>query len=392
MGDSTVAGRRPEALAANIPFSAAVGADGRLDMTAIGEVIEQTRSVVSTSRRDDDGKTSGVVARWHLDTLMRGAERISVGKPMLPEASLDAATDPDTLRHRPVVKPLDWTVMMSTENKVTREWKCFQANAPPPEESEDLCPPLPEGANLSLMWRPSWMAAEEAISLYQARVVRIDHPGASPLEGSAAYPGGMATSGLTIDRFVVASSVAALRVAESAGRRGKLLIPLCWKSLDPAVRWSLMGPISDLPSAVRHERIKIELFRIPYNANEAELDHTLSFIRGLGIEPIVRLRPTSAPIGLVARAGAQVIALDLAELGPDEQMGDDDLLANLQRFQLSAARRHLGCALWGARRRKVVVGLVLGGFRMVNGPGLACDLARLGSVLSTPREQFAEVG
>jgi len=388
LGDRTVSGRRPEALAANIPFSAAVGADGRLNMTAIGEVVEQTRSVVSTVRRDDTGETTGVVARWHLDTLMRGAERISVGKPQPLEQPPNVANDSG---HRSRAKPLGWMTMTSTENKVVREWKCFQANAPPSEDPEDLCPPLPEGANLSLMWRPSWMAAEEAISLYQARVVRIDYPGASPLEGSAAYPGGMTTSGLTIDRFVVASSVAALRVAESAGRRAKLLIPLCWKSLDPAVRWSLMGPISDLPSALRHERIKIELFRIPYNADEAELDHTLSFIRGLGIEPIVRLRPSSAPIGLVARAGAQVIALDLAELGPDEQMGDDDLLANLQRFQLSAGRRHLGCALWGARRRKVVVGLVLGGFRMVNGPGLACDLARLGSVLSTPREQFAEV-
>ena len=391
LGDGTVAGRRPEALAANIPFSAAVRADGSFDMTAIRQEVDRTRPVISAAPRDEKGEASGVVVRWHLDTLMRGAERVSVGMPMPPEV----ANDSPAPQRRPAAQPLGWRAMASDQTRVAREWKCFQANAPPHDDDGDLdgvSPALPEGATLSLMWRPSWVAAEEAISLYQARVVRIDHPGAAPLEGSAAYPGRIGTSGLVLDRFVVASSVAALRAAESAGRRAKLLIPLCWKSLDPAARWSLLGPICDLPSALRHDRIKIELFRIPHDVDEAEVDHTLSFIRGLGIEPVIRLRPSSAPIGLVARAGAQVITLDLAELGPDEQMGDDDLLTNLQRFQLSASRRHMGCALWGARRRRVVVGLVLGGYRMVNGPGLACDLARLGCVLSTPREQFADVG
>ena len=46
------------------------------------------------------------------------------------------------------------------------------------------------------------------------------------------------------------------------------------------------------------------------------------------------------------------------------------------------------CYLWGARRRRVVGGVVRNGFEMVNGPGLMRDVGAPAGVVSAPRRRF----
>jgi len=151
----------------------------------------------------------------------------------------------------------------------------------------------------------------------------------------------------------------------------------------------LTGPLVDLPAAMRRDRLKIELFQVPQGVSAAEIGERVSFLRGLGCESMVRLRPSAAPVGLVARSKVKLIGLDLAELAPDEQMGDEDLLANLERFLQMASRRNVGCYLWGVRRRRVLGGSIGLGYAMVNGPGLMSDIGQPAAVVPVSRQNLA---
>ena len=84
-----------------------------------------------------------------------------------------------------------------------------------------------------------------------------------------------------------------------------------------------------------------------------------------------------------------MVGLDLSEFRPEDRMDDEQLLAVLERIQQETAKDGIGCYLWSARHRKVVGGLVQGGFEMVNGPGLMKDIPQPAIVLPAPRSRFA---
>ena len=107
---------------------------------------------------------------------------------------------------------------------------------------------------------------------------------------------------------------------------------------------------------------------------------------------MIRLRPSSASIALLARSKTKLVGLDLGDLSADEQMSDDDLLGNLERFYQVARRRNVDCYLWGVRRRRVLGGAIGVGYGMVNGLGLMSDIGEPAAVLPLPRETLASAG
>lgn len=343
LGEGCVGGTRPLALAVHVDAAELAGADPRRHAAVLRSAVEQGRALFDESgpERADE----------------RPAERSLVERPASrrhPEAEWEP------ILRRPVGADPD------------EPWKGVG--------------PIPCEAKLSLLWRPTWVAESQAIAAYCARVARVDHPGDPPLEGSMAYPDDDPVTAETIDRFVSAAAVRDL--IRSGPDGGCAIVPLTWASLVGEHRAELAFPFADMPADMRRQRLKVEICRIPDTVTAEEARNMVNGLRHLSGEVLLRLRLSSPLLRQVDELGEAKIGLDLSELRSDQRMADDRLLDVLDLLQASAGRAGLGCYVWSARRRKVVGGVVGGGFDMVNGPGLMRDVARPAVVVPAPRDRF----
>lgn len=353
---------RPVALAAEIAVADAVGADGEFNAVCIAEAVDEVRAYVSTTG---------------TPYLPSGAGRSGPGAndPLKGWATLDRGTD---VRR----DDMKWETIEGTGVK-----------KPAAYLDPSIVGAIPAGASLSLLWRPTWVAMGEAISAYGARVVRRDREGDEPIEGCRAYPMGDAATALALDRFVVNSAVrdirAAARNAPEGAPQPSVILPLSWESLASDQRNSVVFALSDLTQETRNTRLVIEIFHIPDGTTTPELESVVSFVGGLCREVLVRTRLSARRTSVAAEIGVSMVGLDLSEFRPEDKMSDEQLLAVLERIQQETAKDGIGCYLWSARHRKVVGGVVQGGFEMVNGPGLMRDIPRPAVVMPAPKTRFA---
>ncbi|MGE4279172.1 MAG: hypothetical protein AB7G62_06255 [Magnetospirillum sp.] len=346
LGEGCISGTRPLALAAHVDAAALAEAAPDCLLSVLRRAVEQARALFDETGNDIGGTPAEVV-----DTYPR---QHAHGQPRQPEAEWE----PILRRH--------------AHERPDEPWKGVG--------------PIPAEARLSLLWRPTWVAKRQAIAAYCARVARVDHPGDAPLEGSMAYPDDDPATAETIDRFVTAASVRDLMRAGSAA--GSAIIPLSWSSLSGEHRAELAFPFADIPAEIRHQRLKVEICRIPDTVTAEQVRGVVEGLRPLCGEVLLRLRLSSPLLRHVDALGTATIGLDLSELRDDQRMADDRLLDVLDLLQASAERAGLGCYVWSARRRKVVGGVVGGGFDMVNGPGLMRDVARPSVVVPAPKNRF----
>ncbi len=342
LGERCVAGERPQALAACLQAGRTLDAAGHVDVGSVHAALAETEAFI------DHLSAGNLDPGW---------------KPITTPAH---RTDPLTA----------WTpIQTRPEMASTEPW-------------QDVGP-LTGDSRLSLLWRPTWVAENEAISAYCARVVRIDHDGMAPLEGPQAYPEADANSAFAIDRFVAAGALRDLQKALRSGRGGSIIVPLSWSSLQLDRRGQLMPLFAELDPGQRQERLNIEVFRIPDDAAPQAVAELTRFLQGLCGNVLLRLRMSSDLLCRVHELGGAKVGLDLSELRPQERMNDVALLATLDALQNSAGHAGAGCYLWSARRRRVVGGVVTGGFAMVNGPGLMKDVGHPSLVMPAPRQRFA---
>ena len=370
IGDQVLSGQRPAAVTANLPFEDVVDGDGKLDLAAIQGAVHRARAVIDAGV-SEDAQSKADIAEPEAIRIPPPANDLTVGS-------------------RWAWRNGEWVDFAAGTRKAQSAWSCFHFGALQSQSTspgEDV-PPLPEGAKLSVFWRPTWISANDGVAAYWARPCRVDAEGVPSREGPGAYPTGAATGILAIDRHL-AIAVAAILTGRFADLgRASLVLPLSWPSLGTQNRWLVTGCLADLPAGVRRDFLKIELFRIPAEASLNELKDVVHFLRGLGGEVLVRLNARSAPVGLMAKSGATMVGLDLAELRSDEQMPDDALLVNLARFCQMAERNRVGCYLSGVRRQRVLGGAIGGGFAMVNGPALMNDQGKPGAVMAFSRERL----
>jgi hypothetical protein len=252
----------------------------------------------------------------------------------------------------------------------------------------EATPPMPGDAALSLVWRPTWMAEGEVIGAYRAQVLRVDQPGQPAYEGARAYPP-LGDDGVPVlDRFVAGATVRGVRAMTADGSNARILVPLHWGSLGTTARMSVLAPLADIPEETRQRSLIVELFGLPPDLPSSALAEAIASIRPLCRDVMARVPLHGAPLARAARAGAAQVTVDLAELPNADKTDDDHLLAALLRLRRDAEAAGLAVCLWGVRRRKVVVGSVLGGFAMMNGPGLMKDLPKPAKVLPAPRSRF----
>ena len=353
---------RPVALAAEIAVSEAIGADGELVRSRIQTAVADVRANISVT-----------------------------GLPYLPAQGVKSGpTANDPLQ--------GWSALDRGPDlrKEDMKWETIEATGakkPAAYLDPSIVGPIPPGAALALVWRPTWVAVGEAISAYSARVVRRDHEKADPVEGCWAYPEGDVATAITLDRYVVNAAVRDIRNAARNAQEGvpqpSVILPLSWQSLSSEQRQGVIVGLSDLTQETRNTRLVIEIFHIPDGTTTPELESAVSFVGALCREVLVRTRLLSHRTSVAAEIGVSKVGLDLSELRPEEKMDDEQLLAVLARIQEETARDGIGCYLWSARRKRVVGGVVQGGFDMVNGPGLMKDIPRPAIVLPAPKTRFA---
>lgn len=343
LGDGCIGGDRPLALVAHVAAGRALASDGVLDERAVRTAVEESRSLIEAG----------------------------------------AGEGPAGPAWRPLPRP-------DGRARAIAEWRAIHREQPadkPRDEPWSNVAPLPADAHLRLLWRPTWVAEGEAISAYCARLIRLDHAEAEPLEGPLAYPAEDTASILRLDRFVASAALSDLHAAHAAGRRASIIVPLCWTTLHQHGS-HLLQPFADLTEDMRRNWVRIEVFRVPDESDPADLEAVLAFARKLCGDVLLRLRLGSPLLERMETMGAGHVGLDLAELRPSERMNDDRLLSALEGLQDHALRAGAGCYLWSARRRQMVGGVVRNGFEMVNGPGLMRDVGRPAAVVPAPRRRF----
>jgi len=407
LGNQFIAGDQPLALAAELDLADAVGPDGRLKPAALADAIAATRA--QNAQAPTGGKrrepslvtdTNGGIRRSLLsgqgdgtgDAWDRDAETAWAGRTEYREGE---AVDPrwkklDSGAQRPQTDP-EWKPL-ETERKRTKaepEWKPLETAKRLPGDRPDSPPPMPADAALSLIWRPTWMGTSETLGAYQARISRVDQPGQKPRDGSRAYPFEGGDTALALDRAIIAGAVRELCAVDAPSPRAALILPLHWASVSSARRLSLLAPLADLTDGQRSGRVIFELFGLPDDLATRDLNDTVTALRPLCREVMLRVSLDQPRAARAADCRASAIGTDLDELSATEQADDDTLLDALAGLHQKADAAGLGVYAWGLRRRAIVTGTVMGGYSLINGPGLMKDLPRPARALPAPRSRFA---
>lgn len=400
VGDQFTGSEIPLALAAELSLEDGLNDDGSVNLDAVNRAVGQMRSIIATQAKGDANTLrawmrSGPAAaqdkgpRAHLKPS-KPAPRVPppANKAPIQCAPEPAAKAPPTdpgwkkleLEKAAAAKPPTWVILEGAPDKGARV------------ADFDLLPdlgaePMPADAKLSLVWRPTWVAAGEAIGAYEARVQRVDAEGKPPLEGTKAYPGDQLSANV-LDRYRIANAVRDFRASEAAGNASTVIIPVHWLTITSDQRMEFLAPFADITKQARGARVAIELFGVPPDAKPITLGAAIAQARELCREVLLRTKLSDPRAAIALDAGAGGIGIDLAELAVPERTGDDQLLAAMAAFQAQAAKYRLGAYVWGARRRKVIVGAVGQGFSMVNGPALMKDIPRPAKVLPAPKSRF----
>lgn len=407
LGNQFIAGDQPLALAAELDLADAVGPDGRLKPAALADAIAATRAQIAQTatgglRREPSLVTdiNGGIRRSLLsgdaggagtgsdrdgETAWAGHTEYRDGETVDPRwKKLDAGLQ------RPQTEP-DWKPL-ETERKRTRsepEWKPLETARRLAEDRPNAPPPMPVDAALSVSWRPTWLGASETLGAYQARISRVDQPGQKPCEGSRAYPSEGGDTALALDRAIIAAAVRELCAIDAPTPRAALILPLHWASVSSARRLSLLAPLADLTDGQRSGRVIFDLFGLPDDLSTRDLNDTVTALRPLCREVMLRVSLEAPRAARAADCRASAIGTDLDDLSASAQGDDDTLLDALAGLHQKADAVGLAVYAWGLRRRAVVTGTVMGGYGFINGPGLMKDLPRPARALPAPRSRFA---
>jgi hypothetical protein len=373
LGSQFTGSERPLALAAELSVTDGINPDGSINLAAVHNAVGEMRAIIADAAEDDrlplelpdESPLSHSALPGPLPKL----------EPVLPRQVKPLPSWAEAPRAPRGSKDPGWEAMAPVREA---------GHTPPPS-----APPLPAGAALSLLYRPTWVAAGESIGAYKAHIQRVDSPGRPALEGALAYPRSDAASAHSLDRFAIAQAVRDGLTAELAGMTPILLVPMHWATATSASRISLTEPFATMPEATRRGRVVIDLFGVPDGASGGVLTEVIRALKPLCRAVLLRAQLPDSRAAVAAAAGAAMVGVDLSELFADERTDDARLLAALVQFREATALAGVGAYVWGVRRRAVIVGAVTGGFAMVNGPGLMKDLARPAKVLPAPKARFS---
>jgi hypothetical protein len=397
VGDQFIGSEVPLALAAELSAEDGLNDDGSINLAAVHAAVGEMRAIIAAQAPQAQGPRAwmrGGAGAKHAEGPRR---HLMPGKPVHRHPGADNRPPIDTLPEQEAKTPQDpgWKKLEVAKPETVKQptWIILDGAADRKGPQLETLPdtgamPLPGDAKLSLVWRPTWVADGEVIGAYEARIQRVDTPGATPLEGTHAYARDDEPGANTLDRFRIAGAIRELRASEAAGHGSTLLIPVHWLTITSEKRMEFLAPFADVTQAARGSRVVIELFAVPTDVKPMDLGAVIARARELCREVALRTRIGDPRAAMALDCGAAMIGIDVAELAGAERTDDDHLLEALAAYQAQAAKARLGSYVWGVRRRKVIVGAVQMGFGMVNGPALMKDIPRPAKVLPAPKSRF----
>lgn len=401
VGDKVLGADRPLALAAEVSLTDAANADGSLNLWMVQQAIDEIRAIVASDSAEaieepalrswmktrlDQEPEQGLRRHMMPSDPLPAQAPLPVRASMLPSKAPPPPAPAPRQQSKP--PPVAVSAMIDPSAMESPRWQEINVNALPSMDGIlDAGLPLPPDVRLSQLWRPTWVADGEAIGAYRAHIQRRDALEAAPLEGAQAYTGGTETAH-SLDRFSIGQAMRAFSAAERAGLASAIVLPIHWTTLYSTQRMALLAPLADVTQDARATRLTVELFGFPTSIDADDLSSAMRVLRPLCRNVAVRTRLSHPHAALAAHSGAALLTLDLSELADHERLDDDRLLHRLYEYLGQAQAAGLGACLWGARRRKVVAGAVLGGFAMVNGPALMKDLAKPAKVVPAPKARF----
>ncbi|MBC7906078.1 MAG: hypothetical protein H7Y60_04935 [Rhodospirillaceae bacterium] len=398
VGDQFIGDERPLALAAEISLEDGLNEDGSLNLGAVDKAVGEIRSMIASQTKGE----APAPRAWMRSAAAAADDNAPrrhlqpAAPPPRPKADKrpPIALPPEAAPKPPPRDPL-WKPLDSVEKAPVKDptWVILDAGEkplPPEFHAEELGPePLPADARLALLWRPTWVAAGEAIGAYKARIQRFDTEGATALEGFKAYARNDEAGTNSIDRFCIANAIRDFRASEATGNGSTIVIPMHWATLTAENRMEFLAPFADLTPQSRSSRVIIELFGVPADVKPIILGTVIQGAKTLCRDVALRCRLSLPQAAMAADCGAAMIGLDLSGLALTERTDDDSLLDALKTFLATAGKARMGAYLWGVRRRKVLMGAVQGGFAMVNGSALMKDIPKPAKVLPAPKARFA---
>lgn len=391
VGDQFQGIERPLALAAELDLADALLPNGALNLGALDNAVGEMRSLLAANVTDSRSRGWVPPATTHKPEPHGVRRHMLPSKPPPPKPAAPPAKPIPLSQGAPAPKPAQdpgWKEMAKTGKPASvSAWVEVDRREPGPPLPVGADPLTPD-AKLALLWRPTWVAAGEAIGAYKAQIQRVDAEGQPALDGARAYPHDDVPSANTLDRYAIANAVRDFRASEQAGNNSTAIIPIHWNTLSTAGRMEFLAPFADLTQASRGTRVVIDLFGVPEHAGAKELAETVRAAKPLCREVMLRGRLTPEWAKRAADCGAALVGIDLSELAPSERTDDTHLLTALKSFHDGARRLGLGAYVWGARRRTVVVGAVRHGFALVNGPALMKDIAKPAKLLPAPKARF----
>jgi hypothetical protein len=379
-GDTLVGGRRPQVVAANLSYAEALTEDGFLDRDAIERALAEAGAAIAA--QSDGAKPE----RQSVAALM--------GEPS-PKAKLAMAVFAISGNSGPrTVEMPAWAREQAKTRKAAgpdpmADWLDGEFDRQAAEQVLNLGRDktgLPPDANLTLLWTPTWVTAGRAVGAFQARMVRSTPATPEPVEGPAAYGGLNPVEMLIQDRFVATQASRELMNSFFGKDRVGLIIPFHWMSLAPRWRDCVRIPFEDCAAAARRRLLKVEVFGLGETMAPQVLANLFEPLEKLGCDVLARL-PLSA-MDLIGRLrGVRAVGTDLSELPEKDRAGDEVLFQRLTAFRHEARKAGLASYVWGVRRRPLIARLAAGGFSLINGPGVMCDLGR--PILPTAKRKAA---
>jgi hypothetical protein len=390
VGDQFQGIERPLALAAELDVADALRDDGSLDLGALDHAVNEMRSLIAKTITDKASR-GWVPPAAQSETGLR--RHMMPSGPMPVKAPPPARPPIAVTAERPAAPAEDpgWKEITRKGPASVSAWVEADRRGPEPLVGNGI-PPLTSESKLSLLWRPTWIAATETIGAYRAQIQRVDRAGQPALEGTRAYPSDHVESINVLDRYGIACAIRDFRASEDIGNDATAIIAVHWQTLAAGNRMDFLAPFANLTQGSRAARVAIDLFGVPDRINPAFLAEIIRATKPLCRDIMLRGRLTVSRAKLAADCGANLIGIDLSELTPGERTDDAHLITGLRHFLDSAGECGLGAYVWGVRRRTMVVDAVQAGFAMVNGAALMKDIARPAKQLPAPKARFTAPG
>jgi hypothetical protein len=417
VGDTVINGWHPQVVTANVALSSVVDGDGALRPAAIQQALSEAGAAFADPAGEPmQALLAGTLDAPHRTTL---AALLAPGTGRQPDdgdiayANALAAVPPDeapdwlavqrlqggplpAMKSQRKGKGADWAAVWQTkqlrQNSSGDQLPAMEVRRGGADQStatlwldhqlaDDARSAMSASAHLrpetslTLLWTPTWVTNRRAIAAFQARVVRVDGDGPSPLEGTYAYADTSPIEALTLDRFTASQAARELTGLYLGRQRVGLTLPVRWTSLAPRWRDCIRLPLEQCPVAARRRFLKIEIFGLSPAIPPNILRDLFAPLEKLQCDIIGRL-PLSAIDMIPTLRDLRAVGVDLAELEDNDRVGDDELFARLCRFRDAARRARMACYVWGARRRPLIAKVVGGGFSLVSGPGVMSDIGR----------------